>query len=84
MTKAQRAIVVAKIYPEPQRLKRKNSGSLEIKDLNSTYLSQARFILRHAPDLADNVRAGHLSLDNAYEEARIRKGRAETHESRFL
>jgi hypothetical protein len=29
------------------------------------------------------VRSGAISLNNAYEEARIRKGRAESHESRF-
>jgi polyhydroxyalkanoate synthesis regulator phasin len=39
--------------------------------------------VRYASDLADPVRDGSISLDNAYEEARIRKGRADTHESRF-
>ena len=37
-------------------------------------ISQARTVVRHAPDLANAVLAGHLSLDNAYEEARLRKG----------
>jgi hypothetical protein len=40
-------------------------------------------VLHHASDLADSVLAGSISLDNAYEEARIRKGRAETYKSRF-
>jgi hypothetical protein len=29
------------------------------------------------------VRSGAISLNNAYEEARVRKGRSETYESRF-
>jgi hypothetical protein len=53
MTKGQRAMAVAKIYPEPQKLKRKDSSSLEIKELNSGYVSHARIVLQHAPDLAD-------------------------------
>jgi hypothetical protein len=83
MTKSQRAIVVARIYPEPQKLRRKDSSPFETKELNSGKLSQARTVQRYAPDLASSVIAGTLSLENAYEEARIRKGRADTHESRF-
>jgi hypothetical protein len=42
-----------------------------------------RSALTHASDLADSVVNGSISLENAYEEARLRKGRSETHESRF-
>lgn len=84
MTKGQRAIVVAMIYPEPQKLRRKDSSPFETKELSSGKLSQARTVLRHAPDLADSVINGSISLDNAYEEARIRKCQAETYEARFL
>jgi hypothetical protein len=82
MTKGQRAMVVAKIYPEPKRGRhselRNSTG-----EFDKALISRGRFILHHASDLADNVINGSLSLDNAYEEARIRKGRADTHESRF-
>ncbi|MDQ3959507.1 MAG: hypothetical protein M3255_04290 [Pseudomonadota bacterium] len=83
MTKGQRAIVVARIYPEPEKGGRGKNSSVS-KEFSGARLSLARFVLRYAPDLADSVLAGSPSIDNAYEEARIRKGQAETYESRFL
>jgi ParB-like chromosome segregation protein Spo0J len=80
MSKGQRAIVVATLLETskvPQQVASKQAG------ISQQRISQARTILRHASDLADSVRNGSISIDNAYEEARIRKGRAETHESRF-
>jgi hypothetical protein len=50
---------------------------------NRDYISRARTVIRHAPDLAASVLAGSLSLDKAYEEARIRKGQADTYDSTF-
>jgi hypothetical protein len=82
MTKGQQAIVVAKIYPEPKRGIHSEFPE-ETGELSKAHLSRARFVVRYASDLADSVRDGSISLNNAYEEARIRKGRAETHESRF-
>jgi ParB-like chromosome segregation protein Spo0J len=78
LTKSQRAIVVA-------QLTRNWSVRQVAEEMNQKreLIRQARFVLRYGPDLADSVRSGALSLDNAYEEARIRKGRAETYESRF-
>jgi hypothetical protein len=35
-------------------------------------------VLRYASDLLDPVRSGAMSLNKAYEEARIRKGQADT------
>jgi hypothetical protein len=80
MTKGQRAIVVAKICLETKQPVREAAKQSGLKDNRVFYAST---ILRHAPDLSDAVLMGHLSLDNAYEEARIRKGRAETYEARF-
>ncbi len=79
LSKGQRAMAVARISPEPQKLRCKDSSPLEIKGLNSTYVSQARFVLRHASDLADSVINGSLSLDKAYEEACLRKGQADSY-----
>lgn len=84
LTKGQRAMIVAKVIGLGY-----GKGKSHYWDLGDNpktlenRLSQARTVLRHASDLADSVLAGSLSLDNAYEEARIRKGRAETYESRF-
>jgi hypothetical protein len=75
MTKSQRAIVVARIYPEPEKGGRGKKSSVT-KEFSDERLSLARTVIRHAPDLASSVLAGTLSLENAFEEARIRKGRA--------
>jgi hypothetical protein len=79
-------MAVAMIHPEGDKGGRgiKTSSNLaETAGFSQRCLQQARFILRHAPDLASQVRAGHLSLDNAHEEARVRKGRSDTYDSRF-
>jgi ParB-like chromosome segregation protein Spo0J len=86
MTKSQRAMVVARIYPEAKRGRGNKDEAIkaaEIAGFDDRRIREARTVLRHAPDLAASVLVGHLSLENAYEEARIRKGRAETYESRF-
>jgi ParB/RepB/Spo0J family partition protein len=80
MTKGQRAMAVASVCPfsgQTQRQLARQSG------LSKGLVGNAAVVLKHAPDLAPSVLAGHLSLDNAYEEARVRKGRAEAYESRF-
>jgi hypothetical protein len=81
MTKGQRAMVIAKICFETKQSVRngaKQSG------LTAGRLGYAMTVINHAPDLANHVLDGSLSLDKAYEEARIRKGQADTYESRFL
>ena len=80
MTKGQRAMVVAQVLETNHVSQRKAADSLRIKQ---PMLAKASIVLHHAPDLTASVIAGHLPLDNAYEEARICKGRAETYESRF-
>ncbi len=75
MTKGQRAMVVAKIYPELEKggrgkkseaMKLAGSGGFAVQRVN-----EARTVLQHAPDLADNVLAGSTSLDEAYKTARM-------------
>jgi ParB-like chromosome segregation protein Spo0J len=80
MTKGQRAMVVARIRLVSNQTVREAANQ---SGLDHTRIVQANVVLHHAPDLADQVITGSLSLDNAYEEARVRKGRAETYESRF-
>ncbi len=57
MTKGQRAMAVAKIYPEPETGGRgkKRLGDLTV---SAERLSLARTVLQYAPDLADNVLSG--------------------------
>jgi hypothetical protein len=78
LTVGQRAMLIAILHPEGGR------GKTPIQlEFSGERLRQARFVLRYAPDLLDPVRSGALSLNNAYEEARLRKGRTETYEARF-
>jgi hypothetical protein len=80
LSKGQRAMVIAKICFETKQSVRngaKQSG------LTAGRLGYAMTVINHAPDLADQVISGVISLDKAYEEARIRKGQADTYESRF-
>jgi ParB-like nuclease domain len=79
MTKGQRAMAVAKIYPD--RTPRGQSSVSE--GITYERVSSARTVLRHAPDLADQVITGSLSLDKAYEEAKIRKGQVDLYDYRF-
>jgi hypothetical protein len=75
-------MAVARIYPQPKRGMHSELRS-STGEFDKALISRARTVLSHAPDLASSVLAGTLSIDNAFEEALIRKGRAETHESRF-
>jgi len=70
MTKGQRAMAVAMMYPEGQQGKKDNIAKL----LGSgEYLRQARTVLKYAPEYTDAVLAGAKSLSEAYEEAKHRK-----------
>jgi hypothetical protein len=71
---------VVRICPFSGQTQRQLAGQ---NSLSKGLIGNAAVVLKHAPDLADSVLNGSISLDNAYEEARIRKGRAETYESRF-
>lgn len=77
LTKGQRAMAVAKIYPEPAKMKRKGTGSVFTTELSGGYMSHARTVLKWAPEHVDAVIAGALSLDAAYDDAQERKRKAE-------
>src|SRR5215831_14782119 len=61
LTKGQRAMWVAKAYPEARQGKK---TSLKINEaVSGGYVRQARTVLRHAPTLADAVLAGAIALN---------------------
>jgi hypothetical protein len=70
MTKGQRAMAVAMIYPEPEKGGRGNSSKIEGFGVANAYVSYARTILKFAPELAPGVLAGSEKLDIAYQEAK--------------
>ena len=76
MTKGQRAMAVAKIYPASEKGGRgKKSSKTEEFKVTGAHLSRARTFLRYAPDLAANVLTGSSSLDVAYKTAReVKRG----------
>lgn len=87
MTKGQRAMAVARMYPEPEKGGRGNkinsSKNEDFKKISTGNLSQARTIIAYAPDFVDSVISGAVSLSDAYKEAKARKEDAESEESRF-
>lgn len=83
LTKGQRAMAVAKLYPEPERLKRKGSSKNEDQIVASAYVSQARTVLRWLPEIADLVMAGTKPLNEAYQEAHRLKEQADAEPPRL-
>jgi hypothetical protein len=53
LTAGQRTMIVAKIYPDPQKLKRKGSSVAEQLGFGKGKLSEARLVLKVMPELAD-------------------------------
>jgi hypothetical protein len=79
MTKGQRAMAVAVIYPEPAKGGRGKINAVKITEFDQSYISHARTILKHAPDLSDSVLSGSGPLNDAYKTALQRKKVAEKH-----
>lgn len=75
MTKGQRVMAVAHIYPDPEKGGR-GKNSLKIKEfINPGYLSQARAIVAHSKTLAAAVLGGSKPLAEAYQEVQIATGK---------
>ncbi len=53
--KGQRAMAVAKIYPEPERGRGKKDPAKETEKVSYSRVKVARTVLQYAPDLAANV-----------------------------
>jgi hypothetical protein len=55
-------MVVAMVYPEPEKLKRAGSSKIEDQDVHQGSLSSARTVLRVLPVKAAEVVAGTKAL----------------------
>lgn len=75
----------AMLYPEPAKIKRKGSGSLEPKEqgFSAARLSQARQVLAHSRELAEAVRDGIESLDDALKTVKQRQNGLKTAEEQL-
>lgn len=67
MTKGQRAMAVAMMYPEAE-MGRGNSNVPKSLGLSTEYIRQARTVLKNSKTLAEQVLAGAPSLSVAYEQ----------------
>lgn len=88
LTKGQRAMAVAKLYPEAEKTapgkKSKTAGMLlENKTLSGAAISQARTVLRWLPEIADLVMAGTKPLNEAYQDAQRLKEQADAEPQRL-
>ena len=69
MNKGQKAMAVAKIYPEPKRGMHSELKKSTGNEFDKAYLSKARAVLRWTPAEADKVLDGGLVLNKAFDEA---------------
>lgn len=84
LTKAQRAMSVAMIYPEPGKGGRGRENSLLNKEFSGSRLSQARTVLRFGKeDMAPAVISGAMPLNEAYTEACRRRDAAGSKENQI-
>jgi hypothetical protein len=86
MTKGQRAMAVAMIYPEGkpgERTDLHSATSSKIEEVGAGYISMARTVLKWAPELASQVLAGAAVLDKAYSIATDRKTAEEVPQKRL-
>jgi ParB-like chromosome segregation protein Spo0J len=81
LTKGQQAMVAA----QARSLSKQNMRSLgEQTGLSATRISQATTVLQHAPDLADAVISGAMSLNAAYEIGKTNKEKADGAEAKMV
>lgn len=74
LSKSQRAMAVAKAFPDPAKLRRSGSSfAAKGQDVSQASISKARTVIRLAPDLVDLVLAGTMLVDDAYKQASLRK-----------
>jgi hypothetical protein len=75
LTKGQQAMALASMYPEPEKGGRGKKGQLktvtEKVTVSQNRITQARFILKHTPELGKAVLDGDVSFDEALEKARL-------------
>jgi hypothetical protein len=66
LSQGQRTMAVAVAYPEPQEGKRRCSENEQLNSVHKGLLSNARLVLKYAPDWVDGVLDGSKGLAAAY------------------
>ena len=86
LSQGQRAMGFAKLYPDPPRGRGHKDPArkgAEKDSLSYRRVKEARFVLRHLPELAHGVLAGAVSLDEAVKQAQQAKAAREDYEREF-
>jgi hypothetical protein len=87
LTKGEKAMALAMLYPEPEKGGRGKHGAVKeakkVGRLSDERLRQARLILRHSPPLAIAVRDGVTKLDEALAQVKAERANLDTSESRL-
>lgn len=65
LTKGQKAMALAMMYPEPTPGKKRKTSSVS-EEVTTTRLSNARTVLHHSRSLAEAVLKGYPPLDAAH------------------
>jgi hypothetical protein len=75
MTKGQRAMATAILFPDARKGGRGHKNVSKTEGFKSGYISEARTVLKYTPEVAKSVLVGTKRLDEAYEEAKLLKER---------
>jgi hypothetical protein len=77
LTKSQRAMAVAMLFPESGKGGRGKKNPEFNSEFSSRYVREARTVLEWTPEVAKKVIAGQKPLNEAYTEVLVLKERAE-------
>jgi hypothetical protein len=86
LTKGQQAMAFAFIYPEGEKGGRgkKSERVVETTTLSRSRITQARYVLRHSPKLAEAVLKGTTKLDDALSIVREEERRSNSAETKLI
>ncbi len=68
MTKGQRAMAVAMMFPEAEKRGRGKTNAVLNTGFSSSYVAHARTIISSAPELVESVLNGARPLNDAYDD----------------
>ena len=85
ITKNQQAMLYAVAYPKKQQGKARTSPDSEkSRDVNPGRLSEARLVIKYAPEFVDDIIAGAQPLTTCYEKAKARRDEEASYARRLL
>jgi hypothetical protein len=86
LSKGQKAVITAFLYPEPENGGRGKKAATNSKDslgFSPMRVSQARTVLRHSRALAEEVLKGNVGLDEALQQVHTEEGKARSRQTQI-